>query len=1716
MKETKFMNSKQKKSTLILLFAILINTNPNTLPMKKLLSKCKTAISKKTGKYRLYSACKKGNLKTVKYLIKELKINPEIKNSKGDTPLDLACLAGHLEIVTYIMKKCSRMKKCKRQYPDSNSFFCACSGGHLKIVKYFIETYNIDPRSKVFDKRSALDLAIINNKKNIVKYLFEKIKFPLHQACKRRKLKNVKYLIEELAYDPLEKHTQTGESILDIACKKGYTEIIEYLIKNPRVSSIIKNNKGKTILDIAYDKRWPYFTVKYLLEKMKDYGIFPLHLACSEGDLKRVKRLIRKSKIYPGIIDSRGATPLDLACSGGHLKIVKYLIEEYNTNYTYLSSMRPLELACLGGHLKIVKYLIEEGNTNHTYNLTSLAGLGTMRPMDIACLAGHLEIVTYLITKCGHIKKDKRHFPDSNSFFYACSGGHLKIVKYLIETYNIDPRSKVYGKRYYGKRSALDSAFGTKQKDIIKYLYTKIKFPLHQACERRELKSVKYLMEELAYDPLEKHTQTGESVLDIACKKGYTEIIEYLIKIPRIYSIIKNNNGKTILYRAKDKKWPSDTVKYILKKLKDYSIFPLYFACGDLEIIKYLTEELNIDPSKNNYFSNSLLGIACLGGHLETVKYLMEERNIDPNKNNYPGTGPLELACLVGHLEVVKYLIEEHNIDPNKNNYSTTTNSPLYLACGKGDLEIVKYLIEKHNVDPKRNSIGSTPLHIACSGGHVEIVKYLIEKHNLDLNKINDYKHSPLDSTCSQGNLEMVKYLIEEHNLDPNKNNNSPLLIACSKGELQIVKYLVEEHNIDLNYSGALNIACRVKCKYLVKYICEKTRFPLHQACEHQTCKWKVPESLKYLCKHQTCKWKVPESLKYLIEEFGYNSFEKHNMTGDSVLDIICKKSKSCSWSRNSHAKIIRHLTEQIPYCLHDACQRGKINTVKHLMRYLKFSGKENNLNGENPFHIACKEGHLGIAKYLIEEHNLDPKTKNSKGDSPLHLACSGGHLEIVKYLIEKHSAKPFIDNRNQEIPLQKACLNGHLEIVKYLMEKRPGHQHYDGSSLYSACSGGHLKIVKYLIEKYNIDPSSKVFDKRSALDLAISSNKKNIVRYLFEKTKFPLHQACEKRELKNVKYLIEELAYDPFEKHTKTGESILDIACKKGYTEIIEYLIKNPCASSIIKNNNGKTILDTANDKKWPSDTVKYILEKLKDYSIFPLYLACSEGDLEIIKYLIKEHNIDPKTKNSKGETPLYLACLEKHIETAIYLIEKIHNTPIKALKNHEDYGFLNSCKILYLQYPENEIVLFDTKTGEKISEIKTQSKEKISEKNILLNKILYIQYSNNKIDLFDISSGEKINESTIHAQTDNLITEQNLTYHNHKILYIIYQDKKIDLFDTKNGNKLNSKPIQARKKHIECISTNDAETLYVLYSDNQVDLFDIKYGDQINKKPIWAKTKPFFFYLFLNKKILCLKNNDSRLDLFCVNDSYRNNCYRLNQKSIQLDKNKDKHCSDFLRCLAFIQDVILCVRYEDGTPDLFHIPSGKKADPEGKNVKYFRIEDKQFLHIVYEDNSLDLFNIYSFEKLNKKPIETTKQILDKIETYKKYPEEIPFDIEKNLTTHEKTKLLIAISRLVKKSNNIIMTLTSIPAQLVPKEKETLGNTKKNEVYQELFPLLKHNQNNSKKDILVMFHSSNKALYEKSFGALFDIKSGELKNIVIPPLNNNKSIPRETKMEQK
>ena len=121
---------------------------------------------------------------------------------------------------------------------------------------------------------------------------------------------------------------------------------------------------------------------------------------------------------------------------------------------------------------------------------------------------------------------------------------------------------------------------------------------------------------------------------------------------------------------------------------------PLYMACkkGFAECADHLLRSGAIANRATQAGGFTPLWIACAKGHLECVKLIMRQRGIVADQKAIDGRTPLYAACESGSLPIVELLLNQRcDIEANRNDNST----PLIVASVFGHHAVVELLLER-------------------------------------------------------------------------------------------------------------------------------------------------------------------------------------------------------------------------------------------------------------------------------------------------------------------------------------------------------------------------------------------------------------------------------------------------------------------------------------------------------------------------------------------------------------------------------------------------------------------------------------------------------------------------------------------------------------------------------------------------------------------------------------------------------------------------------------------------------------------------------------------------------------------------------------------------------------------------------------------------------------------------------------------------------------
>ena len=241
-------------------------------------------------------------------------------------------------------------------------------------------------------------------------------------------------------------------------------------------------------------------------------------------------------------------------------------------------------------------------------------------------------------------------------------------------------------------------------------------------------------------------SNSGETVLMVACSFGAKDIAKYLISLEADVNKFNKTDGKTAL------SWASEY--------------------GHQKVVRLLLDaNAEVDKAYVYFSGNTPLMQACIRGHAKCVEMLLQANAAVDKVNNW-GRTPLVAAIDHGHIEVVRLLLK-WSADVDK---LVDGQTPLMIAEGR--YPIVEELV-KHNADVNKvDKLGNTALILACiynclvtiRGRHCSIggekdckkvVEILAFGSGANLDIFNNDGMDAISMAEDKGNMEVVDILME-------------------------------------------------------------------------------------------------------------------------------------------------------------------------------------------------------------------------------------------------------------------------------------------------------------------------------------------------------------------------------------------------------------------------------------------------------------------------------------------------------------------------------------------------------------------------------------------------------------------------------------------------------------------------------------------------------------------------------------------------------------------------------------------------------------------------------------------------------------------------------------------------------------------------------------------------------------------------------------------
>lgn len=299
---------------------------------------------------------------------------------------------------------------------------------------------------------------------------------------------------------------------------------------------------------------------------------------------------------------------------------------------------------------------------------------------------------------------------------------------------------------------------------------------------------------------------------------------------------------------------------------------------------------------------------------------------------------------------------------------------------------------------------------------------------------------------------------------------------------------------------------------------------------------------------------------------------------------------------------------------LFKASTDGDLCIVKYTLSDARTDINTRGLHGRTPVMFAAVEAHKDVFDVLVQ-NGANLALLDDDGNTILHVVCKGGNVEIVNYVLTQDSVDVNSINGEMQTPAWTASLHGHKEVFDLLLRKGTDLQYvdFDGNTiLHIACKGGNIEIVNYVITAKIVDINRRGFNGYTPVMEAALSGHKDVFDVLVrrgadlslfdDQSCTSLHAACRGGNVEIVKYILTQ-NIEIINTSCNEWSAPVSVAAYNGHKEVFDLLVENK-ADLLFVNDNSEDILN----------------------------VTCRGENIEIVKYVLKQNNIDINSRGNFG----------------------------------------------------------------------------------------------------------------------------------------------------------------------------------------------------------------------------------------------------------------------------------------------------------------------------------------------------------------------------------------------------------------------------------------------------------------------------------------------------
>ncbi|KAG9563175.1 hypothetical protein KCU71_g8184, partial [Aureobasidium melanogenum] len=464
------------------------------------------------------------------------------------------------------------------------------------------------------------------------------------------------------------------------------------------------------------------------------------------------------------------------------------------------------------------------------------------------------------------------------------------------------------------------------------------------------------------------------------------------------------------------------------------------FVIAKLGLNDAFEERSDLDWSYNNIKGEAPIHVAAFAGNLEIVKRLIEEKEMDVNHQSDTALSPLLAACINGHRSVVEYLLSLDGVEVNCR--SEFGKTPLIAAAKAGNHELCRLLLAKGAIVDFQALDDDTALIAATEAGKLSTVQMML-KNRADVEIVGRYKRTALLAAAigrEEQFHEIIRLLIRNRaGIDAQDSDGETALHSAARaGDLDMVRLLISKKakiNVK-NDEGrsALDFACGenhlevIQCLLNHDAVCEPDasgRTELHEI----------------IGGHGTCD---ADTIKLFVSKgVNVNATDDENI---SALHLAAKRGdQAIVQALIAAGADVNVKSADGQTLLHEAAIGGSVDVVRSVLGYGVDLEARDNYN-MTPLAVACAQQHdtNDVIKLLLTA-GANISVVDRWGYTPLHELAIRSRTAAAIMLLETGKANLALRTRFGDSILDFAALEGDYELVRELLRRGASGQSVPG-----------------------------------------------------------------------------------------------------------------------------------------------------------------------------------------------------------------------------------------------------------------------------------------------------------------------------------------------------------------------------------------------------------------------------------------------------------------------------------------------------------------------------------------------------------------------------------------------------------------------------------------------------------------------------------------------